>query len=99
MSLFQSVKKYEPESKKSVEVKAKLVAHEATLKAARKAYDDGCDEVVRLTREYNDLFHGEGYSARSVAKSEELAAAKHKRDDPLHIYGVVKKDLERELER
>lgn len=99
MSLFEksSEKKWQKETEESVRVYNELKAHEATWPEVQKAYEAGRDEVVRLTREYNDLFQAEGQCARTRAKAAELTIAKHKRDDAKLRYGLIKNNLENEL--
>lgn len=100
MSLFKSVKKYEVESKKSVEVKKQLVVHEATYPKARASYEAGRSEVIRFTSELNAIREAEGNNSPAYAKlAVELSKAKARRDRPLQEYGAIKHDLELQLEQ
>lgn len=99
MSLYKSAKRYEKESEESVKVKRLLDAHAATYPEARKAYDEGRAEVIRLTGEASAVLQAEGKTKFWWELRDALRVATLKRDKSLHEYGSVKHDLELELER
>lgn len=100
MNLFASSKKWEKGSEQSVLIKRSLDAHIATYQAARFDYNAGRPEVIRLTTELNAVRDVEGNSFPGYKELEKaLRVATLERDKPLQDYGVVKHELELELEK
>lgn len=95
MSLFRTVKRFEKESKLSVELKAKLDKHETTFPEVQKVYEVAASELEEIGKRIAAAREA-GLSLKDL--NLELRAAQLKRERPLHNYKVVQGDLRCELE-